>query len=108
MNQKPTSPERDDRTSKPPARFLAVGNTNAYLAYMEPVKVDQDRTIHLDALVPGAFYQAEVIGPDEITLRRVAQPSPTKRDRDEVLRALQQSSLRFGTSWDDLRRETRE
>jgi hypothetical protein len=75
---------------------------------MEPVKVDQDRTIQLDALIPGAFYEAEVIGPDEIKLRRVAQPSPRKPARDEVLRALQESPLRFTKSWDDLKRETRE
>ena len=54
-------------------------------------------TIQLDALVPGAFYQPEVIGPDEIKLRR-----------DEVLRALQESSLCFTKSWDDLRRQTRQ
>jgi hypothetical protein len=47
------------------------------------------KIIQLDALVSGAFYQAEVIGPDEIKLRRVAEPSSNKPNRDEVLSALQ-------------------
>jgi hypothetical protein len=76
---------------------------------MEPVKVDKDSSIRLAALVPGAYYEAEIVSSDEIKLRRVAAPQGQEsKSREEVIRTIEQSPLRFTRSWEDLKRETRE
>jgi hypothetical protein len=75
---------------------------------MEPVRVDENGSIRLEALVPGAFYEPEIVGPDEIKLRRVTSRGPRKRTREEILAAIEASPLRFTKPWDEVKRETRE
>jgi hypothetical protein len=75
---------------------------------MEPVRVDENGSIRLEALVPGAFYEPEIVGPDEIKLRRVSPRGPRKRTREEILATIEASPLRFTKPWDEVKRETRE
>ena len=74
---------------------------------MHAVKVDSARRIRLPVLTPGDYYEPEIQGRGrQITLRRL--PPPRKRwTREEALRAINKSPLRFTHSWDEIKRETR-
>ena len=75
---------------------------------MNAVKVDRAKRIRLPILTPGDYYEPEVRGPgaDEITLRRM--PPPYRRwTRDEALKTLDQSPLRFTRGWEQVKEETR-
>ena len=75
---------------------------------MDPVRVDENGSVRLKLLVPGAYYEPEVVSSDEIKLRRVYPRVATKMSRADVLKAIEQSELSFSTTWDALRMETRE
>ena len=75
---------------------------------MNAVKVDSAKRIRLTALTPGDYYEPEIRGngADEITLRRM--PPPRRQfTKQEALRAINKSALRFSQSWDELKEETR-
>jgi hypothetical protein len=75
---------------------------------MKAVKVDSARRIRLVALTPGDYYEPEIKGEqaEEITLRRL--PPPKRRwSKQEAMRAIETSSLRFTRNWDELKKETR-
>jgi hypothetical protein len=76
---------------------------------MNAVKVDEAHRIQLAVLKPGELYEPEVHGPDadEITLRRL-KPAQRKMTKAEALKAIDTTPLRFGGTWDELRKETRE
>jgi hypothetical protein len=76
---------------------------------MNAIKVDNAHRIRLLALKPGEYYEPEVRGreADEVTLRRL-RPARKKMTKQEVLKAIANSRLRFTTNWDKLRAETRE
>ncbi len=75
---------------------------------MKAVKVDSARRIRLTVLKPGDYYAPEIYGPnaDEITLHRL-QPPTRQWSVEEVLRAIEESPLRFTRSWEELKKETR-
>jgi hypothetical protein len=77
---------------------------------MNAVKVDEAHRIQLTVLKPGDLYEPEIHGPDadEITLRRLKTATRRKMTKDEALRAIDNTPLRFGGTWDELRKETRE
>jgi hypothetical protein len=66
--------------------------------------------IQLSILKPGDLYEPEIHGQDadELTLRRLKPTTRFKMTKAEALKALDNTPLRFGGTWDDLRRETRE
>lgn len=74
---------------------------------MNAVKVDSARRIRLKILTPGDYYEPEIRGKgQEITLRRM--PPPRKHwTKEEALRAIDKSPLRFARSWDQVKQETR-
>jgi hypothetical protein len=73
------------------------------------VKVDAAKRIRLPVLRPGDYYEPEYSGPEQITLRRVAEPRrKVQMSKAQALAAIERSRLKFTVSWDDLRRETRE
>ncbi|MEO8429164.1 MAG: hypothetical protein ABI651_18900 [Verrucomicrobiota bacterium] len=75
---------------------------------MNAIKVDEDGGIRLSVLIPGDYYQPEIISADEIKLRRVQRPVGAARmTREEALNAIERSPLRFTRSWDELKQETR-
>ncbi len=77
---------------------------------MNAVKVDEAHRIQLSVLKPGDLYQPEVRGleADEITLRRLKPATQRKMTKAEALKAIDSTPLRFGGTWDELRKETRE
>ena len=76
---------------------------------MNAIKVDNAHRIRLMALKPGEYYEPQINGPDadEVTLRRL-RPARKKMTKEKVLKAIANSRLHFTSSWDELRRETRE
>ena len=76
---------------------------------MNAVKVDEAHRIQLDVLKPGDLYETEIHGPnaDSITLRRLI-PASHKLTKAEALLAIDSTPLKFGGTWDELRKETRE
>ena len=76
---------------------------------MNAVKVDSASRVRLKILKPGDYYAVEH-GPNQITLRRIEPPKPKgpKRTAAEVARAIKTSKLKFGISYNDLRKLTRD
>jgi hypothetical protein len=75
---------------------------------MNAVKVDSARRVRLPALKPGDYYEPEIQGSaaEQVTLRRI--PAPRRQwTKDEALKALNKSRLRFSKGWEDLKEETR-
>jgi hypothetical protein len=70
------------------------------------VKVDEAHRIQVSVLRPGDYYEPEVLGENEILLRKVGLP---KRSRTfaEAMAAIDSSPLRFTKSWDEIKEETR-
>jgi hypothetical protein len=77
---------------------------------MNVVKVDEAHRIQLSVLKPGDLYEPEVRGrdADEITLRRLAPATRPRMTKAEALKAIDSTPLRFGGTWDEVRKETRE
>jgi hypothetical protein len=76
---------------------------------MKAVKVDEAHRIQISVLKPGDLYEPEVHGPDadEITLRRL-KPAHRNMTKAEALKAIDSTPFRFGGTWDEVRKETRE
>jgi hypothetical protein len=75
---------------------------------MNAVRVDENGALRLDSLMPGEYYEPEVISADEIKLHRVLNPSKSiKLTRMQVLKAIDESKLHFVSTWDALKEETR-
>ncbi|HEY3914356.1 MAG TPA: hypothetical protein VGN61_07715 [Verrucomicrobiae bacterium] len=73
---------------------------------MNAIKVDEAHRIQVPALQPGDYYEPEVLGENEVLLRKVQEPrrKPTYAD---AMAAIESSPLRFTKSWDELKKETR-
>jgi hypothetical protein len=84
-----------------------MGDIRGNFTQMKAVKVDGARRIRLTALQPGDYYEPEIgEGAARITLRRL--PPPRKQwSKEEALKALNKSALRFTRSWDQVKEETR-
>lgn len=73
---------------------------------MNAVKVEEAHRIEVSVLRPGDYYQPEVLGENEVLLRKVELPRrrPTFA---EAMAAIESSPLRFTKSWDEIKKETR-
>jgi hypothetical protein len=72
---------------------------------MNAIKVDDARRVQLPELNPGDYYEP-IYGEKEVVLRKVDPPG-RKMSRDEILRAIDSSPLRFTKSWVELKEEIR-
>ena len=74
------------------------------------LKVDSEKRIDLRPFIrPGEVYRVASPKPGEIILQRVAEgcpPAPASYER--ALEAVRMSELKFSSSYDDLRKLTRE
>jgi hypothetical protein len=73
---------------------------------MSAVKVDEAHRIQVSVLRPGDYYEPEVLGENEVLLRKVKLPQ-RKPTYAEALAAIEKSPLRFTKSWDEIKKETR-
>ena len=76
---------------------------------MHTVKVDLKRRVRLPILTPGDYYQVEIRDTEagrEVALHYVTPPKKQWR-KEDVLRAIDRSTLRFTQSWEQLKEETR-
>ena len=73
---------------------------------MNAVKVDDAHRIQVSVLRPGDYYEPEVLGDNEVLLRKVELPRrrPTYA---EAMAAIESSPLRFTKSWDEIKKDTR-
>jgi len=69
-------------------------------------KVDETHRIQVPALRPGDYYEPEVLGENEVLLRKVDAPR-RKPTFAEAMAAIENSPLRFTKSWDEIKKETR-
>lgn len=76
------------------------------IAPVNAEKVDDAHRIRVPALRPGDYYEPEVLGENEVLLRKVQLPRrrPTYA---EAMAAIESSPLRFSKSWDEIKKETR-
>lgn len=73
------------------------------------VKVDSKRRVVVPGVKPGEVFACEQQDENHILLVRLARPPlPAKKSRAEVRKALQNSKLKFESSWEELRTATRE
>ena len=73
------------------------------------IKLDDTNRIRLGMLPLGDYSEPDVLSADEIRLKKVPTPEARKRMTfTEAMRAIETRDLRFTTSWDELRKETRE
>ena len=73
---------------------------------MNAVKVDEAQRVRLPMLTPGDFYAPELLGENEVILRKVQKPLG-KMSKEEILRAIAESPVRFDVSWDELKKDIR-
>jgi predicted component of type VI protein secretion system len=77
---------------------------------MITVRVDDKKRIWIRAVRPGDGYHLETMTRDLIVLRRIQAPQPKAHKRmthEEVLRAIENSPIKFTKSWDELKTEVR-
>ena len=71
-------------------------------------RADDKKRIRIPAVHPRDVYHPETLTRDLIVLRRIEPPKPQKRmTREEVLRAIENSPIKFTKSWDELKAEVR-
>ena len=73
---------------------------------MNAVKVDETLRILVSVLRPGDYYEPEVLGDNDVLLRKVELPR-RKPTFAEAMAAIENSPLRFTKSWDEIKEETR-
>ena len=72
------------------------------------VIADSKRRVAVPGARPGDVFACEDEGNGHFLLVRLTKPAPPKRTRAEVLAAIKASKMKFGLSWDELRKMTRE
>jgi hypothetical protein len=70
------------------------------------VKVDEAHRIRISVLRPGDYYEPEILGENEVLLRKVPLPG-RKLTYAEAIAAIESSPLRFTKNWDEIKKETR-
>jgi hypothetical protein len=72
-------------------------------------RADDKKRIRIPAVRPRDVYHPETMTRDLIVLRRVEPPKPQKRmTREEIMRAIENSKIKFNITYDELRKLTRE
>ena len=73
---------------------------------MNAVRVDDAHRIQVSVLRAGDYYEPEVLGENDVLLRKVE--SPRRRPTfAEAMAAIESSPLRFTKSWNEIKKETR-
>lgn len=73
---------------------------------MNAVKVDDTRRVRLPMLAPGDYYVPEPMGNKSILLHKV--PPPRRHmTQAEAMAAIEESPIRFKSSWEALKEEVR-
>jgi hypothetical protein len=67
---------------------------------------DDKKRLRIPAAHPRDVYHPETLTRDLIVLRRV-EPPKKKMTRAEILRAIENSPIKFTKSWDELKKEVR-
>ena len=76
---------------------------------MITIRADDKKRIRIPAARPRDVYHPETLTRDLIVLRRIEPPKPRKRmTREEILRAIESSTIEFNITFDELRKLTRE
>lgn len=76
---------------------------------MQAVKIDKQKRVRLKIFTPGDLYQPDFTTPEVITLRRIEPPKPkTKMTAAEVKAALSKITVKARSSWEEIRKNTRE
>jgi len=70
------------------------------------VKVDDAQRIRIPALRPGDDYEPELLGENDVLLRKVELPR-RKPTFAQALAAVESSPLRFTKGWDEIKKESR-
>jgi hypothetical protein len=73
---------------------------------MITVRADDKKRIRISAVHPRDVYHPETLTRDLIVLRRI-EPPKKKMTRAEILRAIENSPIKFTKSWDELKKEVR-
>lgn len=68
--------------------------------------MDKAHRIQISVLRPGDYYEREVLGENQVLLRRVELPR-RRPTFDEAMAAIESSPLRFTKSWDEIKKEAR-
>lgn len=72
------------------------------------IVADDKKRIRIPAVHPRDVFHPETMTRNLIVLRRVEPPKPKRKmTRDEILRAIETSPIKFTTSWDELKEEIR-
>lgn len=75
---------------------------------MNAIKCDKTHRLRLPKLRAGDWFVPEYVSEDMVTLHRVPDPTERRRmSREECLRAIERSPLRFTAGYDQLKEETR-
>jgi hypothetical protein len=67
---------------------------------------DDKKRLRIPAARPRDVYHPETLTRDLIVLRRV-EPPRKKMTREEIMRAIENSPIKFTKSWDELKKEIR-
>jgi hypothetical protein len=73
---------------------------------MNAVRVDDAHRIKVSVLRAGDYYEPEVLGENEVLLRKV-EPPRRRPTFAEAMAAIESSPLRFTKNWDEIIKETR-
>jgi len=76
------------------------------MALVNAIRVDEAHRIRIPALRPGDYYEPEVLGENDVLLRKVRLPH-RRPSYAEAMAAIESSPLRFTKSWDEIKKETR-
>ena len=72
------------------------------------IVADDKKRLRIPSVRPRDVYHPETLTRDLIVLRRVEPPKPKKRmTREEIMKAIENSPIRFTKSWDELKKEIR-
>ena len=72
------------------------------------IVADDKKRLRIPSVHPRDVYHPETLTRDLIVLRRVEPPKPKKRmTRVEIMKAIENSPIRFTKSWDELKKELR-
>lgn len=101
------------RTLKPCFKTRAVKSLDQIpLLWEIPTVIiaDDKKRLRIPAAHPRDVYHPETLTRNLIVLRRVEPPKPKikkRMTRKQILRAIENSPIRFTKSWDELKKEVR-
>lgn len=70
------------------------------------IVADDKKRLRIPSVHPHDVYHPETLTRDLIVLRRV-EPPKKRMTREEIMKAIESSPIRFAKSWDELKKEIR-